>query len=49
MFPLCSIYGVGNKKAQAGARWGRLWIRFMVVAENRGLRARGYAKAAATR
>ncbi|WP_192361345.1 hypothetical protein [Mesorhizobium mediterraneum] len=46
MFPLCSIYGVGNEKAQEGARWGRLWIHFKVVAENRGLR--GHAEAAAT-
>lgn len=38
MFPLCSIYGVGNKNRKQ-APLGRLWIRFMVVAENRGLRA----------
>jgi hypothetical protein len=42
MFPLCSIYGIGNEKAQAGARYGRLWIRFKVVAEYCGLG--GYAE-----
>lgn len=33
MFPLCSLYGVGTEKAQAGARCGRLWNRFKVVVE----------------
>ncbi|WP_281034034.1 hypothetical protein [Mesorhizobium sp. M5C.F.Cr.IN.023.01.1.1] len=43
MFPLCSIYGTGTEKAQAGARWGACGP-FKIVAENRG-----HAEAAVTR